>query len=54
MVDDALGTAAFVLGCDEDVALREHHKMRACVVDAQLIRRTTQDRDDSVHGKSRR
>ncbi len=43
MVADALGTAAFVLGCDEGVALLEHHGLRACVVDAQLVRHTTQD-----------
>jgi len=43
MVADALGTAAFVLGCDEGVALLEHHGVRACVVNAQLVRHTTQD-----------
>lgn len=43
MVADALGTAAFVLGCDEGVALLEHHGLRGCVVDAQLVRHTTRD-----------
>ncbi len=43
MVADALGTAAFVLGCDEGVALLEYHELRACLVDAQLVRHTTPD-----------
>lgn len=43
MVADALGTAAFVLGCAEGLALLEHHDLRACLVDAQLVRHTTPD-----------
>jgi thiamine biosynthesis lipoprotein ApbE len=43
MVADALGTAAFVLGCGEGLALLEHHELRACLVDAQLVRHTTPD-----------
>lgn len=43
MVADALGTAAFVLGCAEGLALLEHHELRACLVDAQLVRHTTPD-----------
>lgn len=43
MVADALGTAAFVLGCTEGLALLEHHGLRACLVDAQLVRHTTPD-----------
>jgi thiamine biosynthesis lipoprotein len=43
MVADALGTAAFVLGCAEGIALLEHHGLRACLVDAQLVRHTTPD-----------
>jgi thiamine biosynthesis lipoprotein len=43
MVADALGTAAFVLGCAEGIALLEHHDLRACLVDAQLVRHTTPD-----------
>jgi thiamine biosynthesis lipoprotein len=43
MVADALGTAAFVLGCAEGLALLEHHQLRACLVDAQLVRHTTRD-----------
>lgn len=41
MVADALGTAAFVLGCAEGLALLELHDLRACLVDAQLVRHTT-------------
>ena len=43
MVADALGTAAFVLGCDEGLALLAHHELRACLVDALLVRHTTPD-----------
>lgn len=43
MVADALGTAAFVLGCAKGLALLEHHELRACLVDAQLVRHTTPD-----------
>ncbi len=43
MVADALGTAAFVLGCDEGVALLERHGLRGCVVDAKLVCHTTRD-----------
>ena len=43
MVADALGTAAFVLGCIDGVALLERHALRACLVDAQLVRHTTPD-----------
>ena len=43
MVADALGTAAFVLGCAEGLALLEHHELRACLMDAQLVRHTTPD-----------
>lgn len=43
MVSDALGTAAFVLGCAEGLALLEHHGLRACLVDAQIARHTTPD-----------
>jgi thiamine biosynthesis lipoprotein len=43
MVADALGTAAFVLGCGEGLALLEHHELRACLVDAKLVRHTTPD-----------
>lgn len=43
MVADALGTAAFVLGCAEGLALLKHHELRACLVDAQLVRHTTPD-----------
>jgi thiamine biosynthesis lipoprotein len=43
MVADALGTAAFVLGCIDGVALLERHELRACLVDAQLVRHTTPD-----------
>lgn len=43
MVADALGTAAFVLGCTDGVALLERHVLRACLVDAQLVRHTTSD-----------
>ncbi len=41
MVADALGTAAFVLGCTEGLALLERHELRACLVNAQLVRHTT-------------
>lgn len=43
MVADALGTAAFVLGCEQGVALLEHHELRACLVNAQLVCHTTKD-----------
>ncbi len=43
MVADALGTAAFVLGCTDGVALLKRHELRACLVDAQLVRHTTPD-----------
>jgi thiamine biosynthesis lipoprotein len=43
MVADALGTAAFVLGCTEGLALLERHELRACLMDAQLVRHTTPD-----------
>ena len=43
MVADALGTAAFVLGCEQGVALLEHHELRACLVDAQLVCHATKD-----------
>lgn len=43
MVADALGTAAFVLGCAEGLALLEHHELHACLVDAQIVRHTTPD-----------
>ena len=43
MVADALGTAAFVLGCTDGVALLKRHELRACLVDAQLVRNTTPD-----------
>ena len=43
MVADALGTAAFVLGCTDGVALLARHELRACLVDAQLVCHTTPD-----------
>jgi thiamine biosynthesis lipoprotein len=43
MVADALGTAAFVLGCRAGLTLLEHHGLRGCLVDAQLARHTTPD-----------
>jgi len=32
-----------VLGCIDGVALLERHALRACLVDAQLVRHTTPD-----------
>lgn len=43
MVADALGTAAFVLGCHAGLALLERHGLRGCLVNAQLVCHTTKD-----------
>lgn len=43
MVADALGTAAFILGCAPGISLLERHALRGCIVDAELVRHTTKD-----------
>ncbi len=43
MVADALGTAAFVLGCKPGIALLESHALRGCIVDAEMVCHTTKD-----------
>lgn len=43
MVADALGTAAFVLGCTAGLALLARHDLRGCLVDAQLTCHHTLD-----------